>query len=56
MDLALLLLRGVIGLLFVAHGSQTLFGVFGGGGLGTVVAGRISVARDGRGTQPHPAA
>jgi putative oxidoreductase len=33
MDLALLLLRGVIGLLFVAHGSQKLFGVFGGGGL-----------------------
>jgi len=33
MDLALLVLRVVVGLLFVGHGSQKLFGVFGGHGL-----------------------
>ena len=33
MDLALLALRVVVGLLFVGHGSQKLFGAFGGGGL-----------------------
>ncbi len=33
MDLALFVLRVVVGLLFVGHGTQKLFGFFGGGGL-----------------------
>jgi putative oxidoreductase len=33
MDLALMVLRVVVGLLFIGHGAQKLFGVFGGGGL-----------------------
>lgn len=33
MDIALLILRIVVGLLFVGHGAQKLFGWFGGGGL-----------------------
>ena len=32
-DLAILLLRLVLGLLFIGHGTQKLFGWFGGGGL-----------------------
>jgi putative oxidoreductase len=33
MDLALLVLRIVVGALFIGHGTQKLFGWFGGGGL-----------------------
>ena len=34
LDVALLLLRVMIGVVFIAHGAQKLFGVFGGRGLG----------------------
>jgi len=33
MDIALFLLRFSMGILFVAHGSQKVFGAFGGGGI-----------------------
>ena len=33
MDVALFLLRFSMGVLFIAHGSQKLFGAFGGGGI-----------------------
>jgi putative oxidoreductase len=33
MDLALLIIRVVVGLVFAGHGAQKLFGIFGGGGL-----------------------
>ena len=32
-DIAILILRGVVGLLFIGHGAQKLFGWFGGHGL-----------------------
>jgi putative oxidoreductase len=39
MELALLALRGVVGLTFAAHGAQKVFGLFGGGGIsGTAAA------------------
>ena len=36
-DLALLVARIIVGIIFVAHGSQKLFGAFGGPGLAGVV-------------------
>ena len=37
-DLAALVLRGVLGFVFIAHGGQKLFSLFGGGGIhGTTV-------------------
>jgi putative oxidoreductase len=47
MDLALLALRLAVGLLFVGHGAQKLFGAFGGGGL-EAIAGMF----DGIGLRP----
>ncbi|MGH3918397.1 MAG: DoxX family protein [Gammaproteobacteria bacterium] len=46
-DVALLLLRAMIGVVFIAHGSQKLFGAFGGGGLDTAAK-----AMDGFGLKP----
>ena len=36
-DVSLLVLRVVVGIIFAAHGSQKLFGAFGGPGLSSVV-------------------
>lgn len=36
-DVSLLLLRIIVGVIFAAHGSQKLFGAFGGGGLADTV-------------------
>lgn len=36
-DVALLLVRVIVGIIFVAHGAQKLFGAFGGPGLSGVV-------------------
>ncbi len=38
-DVALLLLRAMIGVVFIAHGAQKLFGAFGGRGLDAVANG-----------------
>ncbi len=37
-DLAALILRGVLGVVFVGHGGQKLFGLFGGGGISGTTA------------------
>ena len=37
MDWSLLVLRVVLGMVFMAHGAQKLFGAFGGPGLGAIV-------------------
>ncbi len=39
-DVALLVARVIVGIIFVAHGSQKLFGTFGGPGLAGSSAGR----------------
>ncbi len=36
-DVSLLLVRIIVGVIFAAHGSQKLFGAFGGGGLAKTV-------------------
>jgi len=36
-DWALLVVRIVVGVIFIAHGSQKLFGAFGGPGMGPVI-------------------
>ncbi|MCL4369297.1 MAG: DoxX family protein [Chloroflexi bacterium] len=41
-DIGLLILRLVLGLVFIAHGSQKLFGWFGGGG----IAGQVRLANN----------
>src|SRR5688572_17546317 len=36
-DIALLLVRVIVGVIFAAHGAQKLFGAFGGPGLGELI-------------------
>jgi len=36
-DVALLLVRVIVGVIFAAHGAQKLFGAFGGPGLAAIV-------------------
>src|SRR4051812_21647738 len=46
-DVSLLLLRIIVGVIFAAHGSQKLFGAFGGDGLA------VSVTKLGDGVLPY---